>query len=203
MIRNLLRRKSRQPEPHPFNCHNQARQPWIERTEAAARLIRTLSERVPVQTVADIGCGDRKLGAHLRGFDYHGFDMMPQSRKVSRFDVQRDRLPETFDVAVLLGVTEYLGDPESVLRRLSALHLIVSHAALNVTARERNWRTNLPADQFEALIERAGFTIAERITMESDGTSVWLADRIYHPPIGAIRGPLVRTAPVEHAAVRN
>jgi hypothetical protein len=118
-----MNRPAPDPTPaHGFNLRSQADRDWSERAGICAELLAPVLSRYPSPTLADVGCGDRKLHRKLAetGLDvaYSGFDLRPQGPEVAAFDVERDDLPGRFDVAALLGVTEYLVDLPGSLARL-------------------------------------------------------------------------------------
>ena len=180
MIKGLLRRLRR----HPFNCETQQGEKWLARAQIAADLVASVATG-PI-SVADLGCGDRKMKAALEDagleVDYHGFDLMPQSESVERLDIQHDPMPGPFDVALLLGVLEYVPDVVSVLRRVhrTAPVLVVSHLRGDDAyftarlARRQKWRTVLERRNFESHLAEAGWSIAETRLTPDQLTILWL-----------------------------
>jgi hypothetical protein len=180
MIRDLLRRLRR----HPFNCETQQGEKWLARAGIAADLVASVASG-PI-SVADLGCGDQKMKAALEeaglDVDYHGFDLMPQSDSVARLDIQHDPMPGPFDVALLLGVLEYIPEVDSVLRRVhrTAPMLVVSHLHgddayfTEALARRQKWRTVLERRRFETHLTEAGWSIVECRLTPDRLTIVWL-----------------------------
>jgi len=180
MIAGLLRRLRR----HPFNCETQQGEKWLARAEIAADLVRSVA--TGRMKVADLGCGDEKMKGALEeaglDIDYQGFDLMPQAVQVEKLDLQHDPVPGRFDVALLLGVLEYIPDVVAVLRKIrrAAPLIVVSH--LNgedayftpSLARRQNWRTVLDRGGFEARLAEAGWTIRESRLTPDRLTIVWL-----------------------------
>ncbi|MDO1559005.1 methyltransferase domain-containing protein [Brevundimonas sp. 2R-24] len=107
-----------------FNLEHQQSPVWVERATTAVELL----QAVPLEgtlRIADVGCGDGKLkialGALDRPWTWAGFDLLPQDVLVQQFDITTDYLPDqAFDVAVCLGVLEYIEAPAAALERLSA-----------------------------------------------------------------------------------
>jgi hypothetical protein len=174
-------------EQPSFNCADQATPTWLQRAEAAAELLAGVPCRdgAPL-LVADVGCGDQKLRAALRArglrADCRGYDLQPQAPDVERFDVRTDALPRPHDVAVLLGVIEYLDDLQGVLARLTAQvpWLLLSHVVRqgggysDAQLRALGWRQHLAAGELEQVVQRAGGAVVGRRTAPDGRTVLWL-----------------------------
>ena len=171
-----------------YNCDTQTSKSWMDRSSVAARLVRQVSSESPDGiALADIGCGDEKLRAALEAESvpvrYRGFDLLPQHEAVSRFDVANQDLPEIVDVAVMLGVIEYLRDPKSAFARVAkrARCLVVSHRASDLSRiswwrrRKRGWVSIMSSSQLEDALTDAGFAVRERALTGDGHTLVWLA----------------------------
>lgn len=75
-----------------------------------------------IGSILDIGCGDMKLGEHLReaGIAYHPADVVSRCPECLVVDLNKEEVPIVdAECAVLIGVTEYLADPVRVLRDIS------------------------------------------------------------------------------------
>jgi hypothetical protein len=169
-----------------YNRDQQDNASWIQRAELAAEFIgQAAAPAATRQSVADIGCGDAKLaGILLRRGDnvaYQGYDISPRTEGVLRFDVDTDVLPET-DIAVLLGVLEYVSDIERPLRMIaaSARWLVVSHPVNDhqplsrSKLRKMNWKTQLSSREFSSSLEASGFKIVDRKMTSNQKSQVWL-----------------------------
>ena len=169
-----------------FNLHQQTDHSWHDRTARSIQLLSRVSMppgRASLR-LADIGCGDLKLREALSGspFSYEGFDLLPQSPEVRQFDVQKEALPDGYDVAVLLGVTEYLEDLEATLRRLAGEvpHLLISHVVREEgkppsrSCGNLRWRTRWTRGEMEAALARAQFAIVESLLTADGATRLWL-----------------------------
>ena len=176
-------------ERRPFNCHDQSTAIWHERAALCVDLIASLDfRRVQERSIADVGCGDRKLeeALHRKGFTcrYQGYDILPQSREVLRFDVQSEILPPIHDVVVLLGVVEYLTKPEQVFVSLAqqAPWLLVSHVVrqdvyyTDARRAELGWRNHFTSEEITRMLERNGFTVV-RDEMTSDKRTLLMVCR--------------------------
>ncbi len=171
-----------EPDRAAFNCDDQDNETWLDRARLCVEMLMSLSlagERVV--SIADIGCGDQKLRAVLQAkavdCRYHGYDLIPQSGEVVPFDVQKDLLPHTCDVAVMLGVLEYLRDAQRALEKLAgrSRYLIVSHVVRQDNGpyteqeiRRLKWCNHLSRQDVESMLGRTGFRPLQ---------SVWAADR--------------------------
>lgn len=166
-----------------FNCADQTARSWLQRAEVCAGMVAAMAgRRSQPASIADIGCGDEKLLAALKacGLDcsYTGYDLLPQASHVHRFDVRCDVLPEGHDIAVMMGVIEYLPALEDVLRRLArqAPALVVSHVVRKGKAYsperlvELGWVNHLGAEELEALLLRAGYAVIARRMTPDDKT---------------------------------
>lgn len=169
-----------------FNLTDQQAEGWWAPARVAADMVAAL---VPAGgRLADLGCGDCKLRAALvdRGVtvDYTGFDLLPQSPGVRQFDLRRDRLPCSFDVATLLGVTEYLANIGAVLCALAPYcdAVVVSHvlaSARSPTAdrlTQLGWVSHLGRDEFLKAVCAGGFVV-ERKHMTPDHRTLLIAAR--------------------------
>lgn len=140
------------------------------------------------QTIlADIGCGDGKLGPLVAskrpGFTYRGFDLYPQKKGITTFDLRKDKLEDRYDVIALLGVLEYISDLQSVLCHLRdhCNYLVVSHVSnrVGMSAQEMaklNWSTVLSKGAFSSELIKAGFSIIEDQTTANGQTVIWLCE---------------------------
>lgn len=174
-----------------FNCHDQEQPSWLDRAERAVGLIRPIavSAGSPV-TIADIGCGDMKLRQLLEAggliFDYRGYDLVPQSTDVTQLDISAEVLPQAPDIAIMLGIAEYLGDLGAVFKRLAEQTniLLVSYVVSDYSTytphklHELGWAHHLSRQAFGALLEANSFRI-EAFDITANGRTVlWLCRSI-------------------------
>ena len=174
-----------------YNCSRQGARSWWERTDEAVDLIEKAIADIGGRSprVLDLGCGDGKVAVELarRGIavDYQGFDLHPQSAEVRRLDLANDAIEAQGDVAVVLGVLEYLADPAVVLGRVAevAPRLVVSLAAsdldrpVDFDPASLNWVYYVDRATFEARLDEAGWRIVERRVTPDQKTAVWSALR--------------------------
>jgi hypothetical protein len=168
-----------------FNLGSQGQPDWIDRARVCIQMICKLIEAPDApRDLADIGCGDQKLGAMLarRGLPltFIGYDLVPQAANVVRFDLSCDRLQQAAGIVTLLGVIEYLSDLTSALTPLSAScrYLIVSHVLRTEKSpspqrvAELGWRTHLTRQEFETAVRSAHFELLEGRMTPDDRTLV-------------------------------
>lgn len=140
-------------------------------------------------SVVDIGCGKmtlkRLLPAAVR---YQGVDIAPRDETTVVLDLNAERLPDMdFDAANVLGVLEYIDDPDAFFERLEQFGLLVfSYNCKSIKdvltklgllkSTPKGWRNRLTKGETIALIERHGFNIfAERKVRMSE--YLWAARR--------------------------
>ena len=182
-----MKSDNREPVRKPFNCADQATATWFERAQVCADLVGSIPCQLGTPlSLADIGCGDQKLRNALepRGllFSYSGYDLLPQTPDVDMFDVRRDALPRKHDVAIMLGVIEYLADLATVLAGLArdVRYLVVSHvvrqndeySAEHLTA--LGWLNHLAAGQLESMLKSSGFLVMDGRMTPDGKTKVFL-----------------------------
>jgi len=174
------------PVSNRFNLHEQDHEMWKDRARIAAEMIAALPDAGKAELkIADIGCGDQKLREEIRtlvpAVSYHGFDLLPQSPEVAKFDISRQPLGARFDVAVLLGVLEYVADVPGALRSLrqDCRYLIVSHSVSDFrknprrSKRKLGWKTLMSESDFTACLEEASFVIRECRPTSNQRTVIW------------------------------
>lgn len=136
---------------------------WDERARMAARWIS------PGAKVLDLGCGARLSLRDCLPADcvYQGLDQRSWNDDVIAMDLDTGEFPlGRYDVAVMLGLLEYLEQPAAVLARAGARAsaLIVSYchpcANGNPDLREkRGWINAFGAAEFVRMLEEAGWQV--------------------------------------------
>jgi SAM-dependent methyltransferase len=180
-----------------FNCGRQGARSWHERTVIAVDLLaNTLAAgrgATPLRLL-DIGCGDEKVAEELRrrqvAVDYIGYDLHPQSAFVRPLDLNQDEIRDRGDVAIVLGVIEYIRDPLLALSRLNAAApaLVVSHAArdlgrpVSFDPSSLNWCFCVDQATFETLLTSAGYAVKDKRVTPDGKTAVWLCQRVAVAP---------------------
>lgn len=164
-----------------------------------------------VQTILDVGCGSgENLAALARDGRYRltGTDLSPEALAMTRrkvpevktsvLDVQRDRLPDTYDLVMSIQVLEHLPDDRAALSNMAAMSsrfVFASTMAGRMRRSEahighvRNYRW----DELREKMENAGISVR---WMRGWGfpfysplyrtVAEWLPGG---PPAGAIGGP--------------
>lgn len=141
------------------------------------RIIAGLLRRFPGKSVIDVGCGSGNLIASLREMGIQGrlagTDVSASACEYARklvpdahfftLDINRESLPETYDIAVLSEVLEHLPDDVDVLRRLAprVRYVIVSVPGGpddKVDYHYGHYR-NYPGRRMAEHLEQAGFEV--------------------------------------------
>lgn len=182
--------RQRRSSMRPYNCDDQQRPAWYDRADKAAQLIAALPAAGAGRTLslADIGCGDQKLRAslvrHGVAIRYYGYDRVPQAEAVRPFDAEYDALPSDHDVAVLLGVGEYLDDVPGCLRRLraGASVLVISHTLAEpprspAELQRLGWRLHVSGDEFEKMLIACGWQPDAHCMTDDGKTRIWACRR--------------------------
>jgi trans-aconitate methyltransferase len=168
----------------------QERAAWQERAEAAVGLL--LSDSVwdcgPLR-IADLGCGNERVQRILErrapgSYTYQGYDLHPQSGSVIKLDIAHALPSVDFDVAICLGVLEYLDDVPSFLRRLGARFpfTVLSYSVADspgptsrlAQRRALGWRTDYTSAAVEAELARCGFVVCSVATTDRGAIGLWL-----------------------------
>ncbi len=135
---------------------------WEERVRQAARLI------PPGARVVDLGCGAMLLERRLpAGCSYVPCDLVRRDERTVICDLNRGQLPDFRDAThiALLGVLEYIFEPDSLLRKLrrAGLPLILSYSPWERTRRldrpALGWVNELSLAGLIELVEGAGFQL--------------------------------------------
>jgi hypothetical protein len=174
----------------PYNTTHQRKATWVERASLACDLLSGAIAAGRIQAISDIGCGDQKLKRLIRDrgwrIIYKGFDLVPQGEQVELLDLNVTPPPGRSDVAVVLGVLEYVDDVGACMRRLSshAPLLVVSHTVRDgdhfsqKAQQDRGWKNHLYAHEFAQLLTENGWQLIDARTTSNSRTRVWLAERI-------------------------
>jgi hypothetical protein len=138
--------------------------------------------------VADLGAGNQRLLHVLERkltvpFDYHAYDLHPQSKDVRRVDVERGLPSGDFEVVFCLGLLEYLRDLDRFVSRLSTIcnRAIVSYVITDppdslapAERRERGWLNDLTQTGLEELFGRHMYTREACVITNAGRTGLWL-----------------------------
>ena len=188
-LRTVVDRVARRARP--FNLSDQRSRTWDERAAAAARLLASAAEpsRQRPLRVADVGCGNQRLRAHLEavlgagGLTYQGFDLRPQADDVVALDLNETVPGGEWDAVCTLGVLEYLDDMDGVLERLASVapwfvasHVVAdSGAYTSADALRLGWKRLPTAAWCTAALTQAGFEVVEHELMDGGRSGLWLS----------------------------
>src|SRR6185312_321821 len=146
---------------------------WSKRAARAAVFIK------PGSVVCDIGCGPTMvLQQYLpKGCSYLPCDMKAWNETIEVCDINIEVLPAKSlaqcDIAVLLGVLEYLDDPARTLSALSthAEAIVFSyHPREYGPPRTALWRNSLSYRDVTEMVQKAGYTRLDRLYFSSKQT---------------------------------
>ena len=170
----------------PFNLADQNAPSWQARTLAAVQIVQAVGDLKQPFKVVDIGAGDRKLEAALRGtfdLEYMGYDILPQSPSITYLNAETGLPPDLGDLTFALGLLEYLSAPEKVFAQIAAngRYLVFSyvtsdsgHYSPKDLAR-LTWKTHYSVAQITDLMRQAGLETVKRLDMFPEHYSIWLA----------------------------
>jgi hypothetical protein len=160
---------------------------WDERAKLVADWLPTGAR------VVDIGCGNMAVEGLLRGGLYLPVDVVSRDTRTHVIDLNHDSLPDSFfdpvDHATLLGVLEYLANPESLLQQLARLGitLICSYQLADFrdpTARTRErWFHAFHAWEFTDLLHRCGFQVVDARRLGGQGLYLARPESPRVPPL--------------------
>jgi SAM-dependent methyltransferase len=165
------------------------------------RLAVEISVALPAKRVLDVGCGSGPLftplaekGIHVTGLDPAENMIALARQKAASFpgliDVEQrgwEQLDEVdaYDVAIALGVFDYVGEPAELLGRMgrAADHAIASFPSPGFRTNLRKLRYGArgvgvhgyPVDGYKQLAARAGLEVVEQIPLGKAGFVVHFA----------------------------
>jgi hypothetical protein len=174
-----------------FNCGKQ--EEWDERAATAMALLQTHREDLrrddgAVLAIADFGAGNERLRDRLSAalsedHEYHPFDLHPQLPTTQRLDVAAGLPDRRFDVAICLGLLEYLPSVPPLARslhdscRFALVSYVTSDSPVAISRRDREahaWTTHLGASEVEAAFTSAGFAALDGSESDGRATRLWL-----------------------------
>ena len=141
--------------------------------------------------VCDVGCGRQALRAQLApGTRYLPADIRGWTADTETCELNQGRLPRRSllrcDVAVMLGVLEYIVDPGLLLTRLHryAEHLLLTYCAPELWSVDRagfSWVNALSAADLQALLIRAGYAVTGTSRFEDRQLVMQASARAFGP----------------------
>ncbi|WP_292051712.1 MULTISPECIES: hypothetical protein [unclassified Brevundimonas] len=151
--------------------------PWTPRSARAARLLG------PVTSLLDVGCGTMGLEKLVQAQTYIPSDIVARDERTIVRDYNRDGPPPVAVEAVaVLGVLEYLLDPEAFMRDLNASRAVVTYCPIDAPhplepRRSHAWVSDMDHATVVGMFSRAGWTIVSEEAL--DGTqTIWLLARV-------------------------
>ncbi len=174
-----------------FNCGKQGE--WDQRAMTAVELLRATHGSWGPETgsplvVADFGAGNERLRPLLRSaldeeLDYQPYDLHPQQPTTTQLDVSQGLPERGFDLAICLGLLEYLpsvGKLAADLARACRFALVSYVTADSPVAIPRHdrlqhgWTTHLRGEEVEDAFAVAGFRPIGRRRSDGGATTIWL-----------------------------
>ncbi|HWC49144.1 MAG TPA: methyltransferase domain-containing protein [Solirubrobacterales bacterium] len=174
-----------------FNCEKQSE--WDGRAETAVALLVDLcNEWLPEPRrgaeIADFGAGNERLrpllDSQLGGeIQYHPYDLHPQLPTTERLDVSQGLPDQSFDLALCLGLLEYLPSVPTLARDLRAhcrfalVSYVTSDSPVAIPYDDRlqhGWTSHLKGEELEASYREAGFRMLGSGTSDGEATTLWL-----------------------------
>lgn len=120
--------------------------PWSERWKF-------VKDYIPNDvSIVDFGCGNKELLDYITPAHYLGIDLLNSADLVANLD-EPFYLDKKFDVAVLLGVLEYVNDPEYTLNNIvhNADHFVV----LSLPVKKKSeWRRAFTESSIDQLLRK-------------------------------------------------
>ncbi len=121
--------------------------------------------------VLDIGAGHRSLSEVLpRDCSYYSADLLAMSDATVPIDLNQGHSPSgSYDLAVLLGISEFVHDPENLLRnvRASAPAMIMSYPCAGreprSDRRQRGFFNDLTAESIATLLASTGWHVGHHL----------------------------------------
>ena len=110
------------------------------RYQFAGNILSRLGGTLPSKIVLDIGAGDGRMKRHCEsnGFEWQGFDLVPNSPEITRWDLNEPAsFPDKAGAALLLDVIEHLGNPHLGLVNIAAA--LRSGGVLVITTPNLRW----------------------------------------------------------------
>lgn len=163
---------------------------WAKRAELAASMLpHGLS-------IADIGCGAMDLERLAKPREYRPIDRWRWDERTRLIDLEAERLPAEWlagcDVACLLGVFEYIANPGRILEALAdaGCAVLFTYHPTDLTVaddtRSPIWKSNFSTSYLEAMLGKAGFQIAKKLSYETT-QHVYLCHLTGRPPTWIVR----------------
>lgn len=133
--------------------------PWTERNLWVKNFI---SENV---SVVDWGCGNKDILRYINPSKYLGIDRISTADVVADFNIEIPTLFSKYDIGLVLGVLEYLNDPEYFLKSIKPSADTFIILCLSNKRKKPEWKNNFSAEEFNNLLipnwKRVAFTKQE------------------------------------------
>jgi Methyltransferase domain len=170
-----------------FNCEKQSE--WDDRAETALALLVDHRDELPESPeIADFGAGNERLrtllDSRLTGeLNYHPYDLHPQLPTTRSLNVSQGLPDRKFDLAICLGLLEYLPSIPDLARDLRAhchfalVSYVTSDSPVAIPYDNRlqhGWTTHLKGEEIEESFREAGFQLLGSGNSDGGATTLWL-----------------------------
>ena len=105
-------------------------------------------------SVIDFGCGNREILGYLSPTKYLGIDIEPTANIVADLNQMLPTdIPQGWDVGLLLGVLEYVNDPDQTLKNIVGYADQFFVLSL-ITGKKHNWQRAWTPDTIDQCLRR-------------------------------------------------
>lgn len=128
-------------------------------------------------SVVDLGAGAEGLRGLLpAGCRYTPVDRVARGPETVVLDLDRDPILGRFDVAVALGVVEYLEDPAGFLARVARVARVLLVSYVRPRHQGEGWRNRWTPRELRAAARAAGWRRV-RVVGRWEGSLIWRCER--------------------------
>ena len=116
-------------------------------------------------SIIDYGCGDKDILNFIKPFRYVGVDKNPNADIVIDFDKEKVKIQDQFDVAIMLGLLEWLERPFDFLNQIKTTadrFIILSFIREN---KKKNWKQHFTENGLEKSLGK----IFQHVDLETHG----------------------------------
>jgi len=104
------------------------------------------------KSVVDFGCGDKSILNYCKFKEYLGIDKNSNADIVTDLNNYDFTLPKKYDVGIILGVLEYLDNPEKFLKFVSPFAKTFIILILPRQTPKKEWKQSFSTYSFESLL---------------------------------------------------
>lgn len=128
-----------------------------------------ISQYIPhLASVIDWGCGDKDTLRYICPRKYLGIDRTPESDIITDFNVSIPEIKDRFEIGLVLGVLEYLDNPNEFLESIKHTADTFIILILSNKRKKEEWKHNFTKDDFCNLL----IPIWQNISFERKGNYI-------------------------------